>query len=83
MPDSNSHHEDLAAVRAEITAFREEVNRKGHGLSDAQLTRLRVILKWAEWLADGGTIIRGLLGVVVFCAGAYAGAKMLIQEVLK
>ena len=83
MPDTQSHHDDLAAVRAELAAFREEVKNKGHGLSDAQLTRLRVILKWAEWLADGGTIVRGLLGVVVFCAGAYAGAKMLIQEVVK
>jgi hypothetical protein len=77
------HKDDFAAVRKEIEAFRKQVEADNHGLTERQLVLLRVILKWAEWIAEGFKPIKALLGLVVFCAVAYSSGKTLIEGVFK
>jgi hypothetical protein len=76
------HQEDYAAVKAELAVFKAEV-ALNHGRTERQRLLLSVILKWAEWIADGGKIVKGFLGVVVFLAGAYMAGKTLFQDFFK
>jgi hypothetical protein len=47
------------------------------------LIMLGVVLKWAEWLADGGKLLKSLLGLVVFFAMAFTAGRTLWEGLWK
>ena len=75
--------DDYAAVRAELAAFKAEMEKRSHGLTEQQIILLKVILKWAEWIAEGFKPVKAVLGILVFLAVTYTSAKTLWEGLLK